>query len=67
LSRDEVGPVHRNDDFPFLANGLANPWREQAAEIDAWVAQQAVDLFDGVLGFQTPRLRPRQPDRRDRQ
>ncbi len=63
----EVGPVHRNVDFPIVTNGLTNPWREQAAEIDAGVAQQAVDLLGGVLGFQAVRLRQSQPDRRNRQ
>jgi hypothetical protein len=63
----EIGPVHRDDDFPILANGLTNPLREQATQIDARVAKQAVDLLDGVFGFQTSRRGKRQSDRRDRQ
>jgi hypothetical protein len=66
LSKDEVGPVHRHDGFSFLANGLTNQWRENSAQVDAGVAQQAIDLLGGVLGFQPVRLRQRQADRRNR-
>jgi hypothetical protein len=34
----EVGPIHRHDDFPIVANRLTNPRREKAAQIDARVA-----------------------------
>ena len=44
----EIGPVHRNDDRLALADDVAGPWREEVTDHNALVAQQPVDLFDGV-------------------
>jgi hypothetical protein len=65
--RDEVGPVHCYDDFLALADDVLHPRREQLPDIDAWVAQQPVDLFDGVFVGFAPRLRQAMTDDRHRE
>ena len=63
----EIGPVHGDNDLLAAADRLRNPLREHLPGTDAGVAQQPVDLFDRMLGQQSPRLRQRMADHRNRQ
>ena len=55
----EIGPVHGDLDGGAGAGDLADPMGEDGVEVDPWVGQQPVHLFDGVLCFQP--ARDRQP------
>ena len=61
----EVGPIHRHNDGLALADGVANPGREQIPNAHALVAQEAIDLLDGVLVGPPARLRQRMADHGD--
>ena len=67
LSRDEIGPIHRHDDLASFAHDLAHPCGEQIPGVDAYIAEQPIDLFDPRLRQNTPRLRQRLANQRDRQ
>ena len=55
----EVGPIHGDDDRAALADYLGHPGAEHCPYDDALIAEQSVDLLDGVLGEPTSRLEPR--------
>ena len=63
----KVGPIHRHDDLASFAHDLAHPCGEQVPGDDACIAEQPVDLFDPRLRQNSPRLRQRLTDQRDRQ
>ena len=63
----EIGPVHRHQDVPALADLVRHPAGETVPHVDAVVAQQPVHLLDRVLGHQAPRLGQRLADHRHRQ
>ena len=63
----EIGPVHRHQDVPALADLMRHPAGETVPHVDAVVAQHPVDLLDRVLGDQTSGLRERLSDHRDRE
>jgi hypothetical protein len=63
----EICPVHRHDNLLARANDFPDPEREHLPDDDAAIAQQPIDLFDGVLVEETARLRQRMADDRDRQ
>ena len=67
IVRVEIGPVHGDDDRLALANDLGHPGREHVPHDDALIAQQPVDLLDGVLAEQTARLGQGMADDRNRQ
>ena len=52
----EVGPIHGDDDRAALADHLGHPGAEHVPYDDALIAEQSVDLLDGVLGEPTSRL-----------
>ena len=52
----EVGPVHGDDDVVARPYQMWDPTREALPEVDAAVAEQAIDLPDRVLGHQVARL-----------
>ena len=54
--RVEVGPIHGDDDRAALADHLGHPGAEHVPYDDALIAEQSVDLLDGVLGEPTSRL-----------
>ena len=53
----EIGPIHRHNNVPACADDLRNPMAEQLPDIDALIAQQAIDLFYGMLGQKPTHLR----------
>ena len=63
----EIGPVHGDDDRLPLANDLRHPGRKHIPNDDALIAQQPIDLLDGVLAEQPARLRQGLADDRHRQ
>jgi hypothetical protein len=63
----EVGPVHRHQDRPPIADLVRHPAGEAVPYIDAVVAQHPVDLLDRVFGDQAPGLRQGLADHRHRQ
>ena len=63
----EIGPVHRNQDIPPLADLVRHPAGETVPNVDAVVAQQPVHLLDRVLCLQAPGLGQRLTDQRHRQ
>jgi len=63
----KIGPVHRHQDVPALADLMRHPTRKTIPHVDATVAQHSVDLLDGLLGDQTSGLRERLADQGDRQ
>jgi len=63
----EIGPVHGNDDFFARADQMRHPAGEAVPDVDAFVAEQPVDLLDRVLGHEAARLRQCLPDHRHRQ
>jgi len=63
----EIGPVHRHQNAPALADLVRHPTGETVPHVDAGVTQHPVDLLDGVLGDQTSGLRERLADHCDRQ
>ena len=63
----EIGPVHGDDDLLARADDFPDPEREHLPDDDAAIAQQPIDLFDGVLVEQAARLRQRMADDRDRE
>jgi hypothetical protein len=62
-----VGPVHRHDDVGARSDHLRDPGGEDVPRLDPGIAQQPVDLLDGVLGQKATRLRQGLTDYRDRQ
>lgn len=46
----EVGSVHRDDDFLALTDHLPHPVGKNLPHDDALIAQQTLQLLDGVLG-----------------
>jgi len=52
----EIRPVHGDDNGFALADDLRDPGGEHVPHNDAPVAQQAIDLLDGVLAQQAARL-----------
>ena len=63
----EIGPIHRHQDVPALADLMRHPTGETVPNVDAAVAEQPVDLLDRVLGHQAAGLRQRLADHRHRQ
>jgi hypothetical protein len=63
----EIRPVHGDDDLLARADDFPDPVREHLPDDDAAIAQQPIDLFDGVLVEETASLRQRMADDRDRQ
>ena len=63
----EVGPIHRHNDGLALADGVANPGREQIPNAHALLLKEAIDLLDGVLVGEPARLRQRMADHGDGQ
>ena len=53
-----------NDDLLAPADGVADPRREQIPDPHALVAQEPIDLLDGVLVGEPARLRQRMADHR---
>jgi hypothetical protein len=41
----EIGPVHGDDEFPALAQGVIDPEREHGPDVDPLVAQETIDLL----------------------
>src|SRR5271154_6277942 len=63
----EIGPIHGDDDLLAWADDFPHPGREYLPDDDASIAQQPIDLFDGVLVDEAARLRQRMADDRDSQ
>ena len=63
----EIGPVHGHDDRLALADHLRYPRREHVPDDDALIAQQPINLLDGVLAEQAASLRQGLTDDRHRQ
>jgi hypothetical protein len=63
----EVGPVHGDDDLRARADHMRHPAGEALPDIDALVAEQAVNLLNRVLGDQAARLGEGLADHRHRQ
>ena len=63
----EVGPVHRHDEVGAGPNQFRNPSGEEIPGLELAIAQQPVDLLDGVLGQKAARLGQRFADERDAQ
>ena len=63
----EIGPVHGDDDPLARADDFPHPGREHLPDDDAAIAQQPIDLFDGVLVDEAARLRQRMANDRDSQ
>ena len=63
----EIGPVHGNQDRLALPHHVRHPPGEAVPDVDALVAEQAVDLLDRMLGGKPARLRQRLADDRDRE
>ena len=53
----EVGPVHGDDDVVARSYQMWHPAGEALPDVDAAVAEQAIDLLDRVLGHQAACLR----------
>jgi hypothetical protein len=51
----ELSPVHCHGDCRPLADHMADPERQQGVDVNPRVGQQAVDLLDGMPGFQAAR------------
>jgi hypothetical protein len=60
----EVGPVHGNDNVVARSHQMRHPAGEALPNADAAVAEQAIDLFDRVLGYQAACLRQGLADHR---
>ena len=52
----EVGPVHRHDEVGAGPDQFRNPSGEEIPGLELAIAQQPVDLLDGVLGQKAARL-----------
>jgi hypothetical protein len=63
----ELAPVHGNHDLLARADHVRDPLGEAVLDVDALVAEQAVDLLDGVLCNEAARLRQRLADNGDRE
>jgi len=63
----KIGPIHRHQDVPALADLMRHPACKTVPHVDAVVAQHPVDLLDRVLRYQTPGLRQRMSDHRNRE
>jgi hypothetical protein len=63
----EVGPVHRHDEVGARPDQFRNPGGEDVPRLKLAIAQQPVDLLDGVLGQKAARLGQRFADHRDAQ
>jgi hypothetical protein len=48
----EIGPIHRHQDVPPLADLVRHPAGEAVPHTDAVVAEQSVHLLDRMLGHQ---------------
>ena len=46
----EVGPVHRHRDVRSDSHDVGHPADQQRVDIDGWIGQQPVHLFDRMLG-----------------
>jgi hypothetical protein len=62
-----VGPVQRHDDVGARPDHLRDPGGEDVPGLDPGIAQQPVDLLDGVLGQKAARLGQGLTDYRDGQ
>ena len=51
----ELGPVHGHVDAAAGSHHVWDPVAQRGIEIDPLVGQQAVHLFDGMLGHQAAR------------
>jgi hypothetical protein len=63
----KIGPVHGHDDRLALANDFRHPRGEHVPHDNALIAQQPIDLLDGVLAEQAARLSQGLADDRHRQ
>jgi hypothetical protein len=63
----EVGPVHRHDEVGAGPDQFRNPSGEEIPGLELAIAQQPVDLLDGVLGQKAARLGQGFADDRDAQ
>ena len=63
----EVGPVHRHDDVLARSDHFRDPAGKDIPGLDPGIAQQPVDLLDGMLGQKAARLSQRLADHRDAQ
>ena len=62
-----VGPVHRHDEVGAGSDQFRNPSGEEIPGLELAIAQQPVDLLDGVLGQKAARLSQGLTDDRDAQ
>ena len=63
----KVGPVHRHHDVLAGTDHFRDPAGKDVPGLDPGIAQQPVDLLDGVLGEKAARLSQRLADHRDSQ
>jgi hypothetical protein len=63
----KVGPVHRHDEVGARPDQFRNPGGEDVPGLELAIAQQPVDLLDGVLGQKATRLGQGLADERDAQ
>ena len=63
----KVGPVHRHHDVGARPDHLRDPRGEDVPRLDPRIAQQPVDLLDGVLGQKAAGLGQRPANHRDGQ
>lgn len=63
----KVGPVHCDDDVGAGSNHFRDPAGKDIPGLDPGIAQQPVNLLDGMLGQKTAGLSQRLADHRDAQ
>src|SRR5271166_691644 len=61
----KVGPVHGDDNLSACAHQMRDPVCEALPDVDLFIAEQSVNLLDGVLGHQAARQRQGLADHRD--
>jgi hypothetical protein len=67
IVRVEIRPVHGNDNPLARANNFRHPRGKHVPDDDPLIAQQPIDLLNGVLAQQTARLGQGLADHRHRE